>query len=382
MRPRQGIRYNATITSGGCSRAMALETFFVGSYTILDDWIPNAAGDGISRLELDCETGAFGRVEPLARVENPSYLKLSPDGRVLFACSELFHEDGNVWTLVVSSDGGLRPVTHRTSLGRATCHVAFDPVRNRVFASSYLNGRVVGYDTDAAELVDGPVVLEYEGEGPNRNRQESSHPHQVVVRGDAYFVPDLGADRIWGHDAGAPGAVVRAAIETPPGCGPRHLIFHPELPVMYVLCELEPRLLVYEQDASEGAWTLAGDHDSELAEHAAAAAPAAIKLHPSGRTLTVSNRFSDSLQQLSVDPDSGRLSVGRNVRLAGKTPRDFTFSADGRWLIALCQDSNEAFSYSVDPETGVMGVEATDRLEIGTPVCIISAATGHASTRG
>lgn len=361
---------------------MAQETFLVGSYTIVDDWIPNAAGDGISRLELDCETGAFGGVEPLARVENPSYLTLSPDGRVLFACSELFHEDGNVWTLAAESDGGIRPVAERTSLGRATCHVAFDAVRNRVFASSYLDGRVVGYDTDGAELVDGPVVLEYEGEGPNRNRQESSHPHQVVMRGGSYFVADLGADRIWVHDAGAPGAVVRAAIETPPGCGPRHLIFHPELPVMYVVCELEPRVLVYERGDSDGTWTLVGDHDSELPERAAEAAPAAIKLHPSVRSLTVSNRFSDSLQQLSVDPDSGRLSAGRNVGLPGKTPRDFTFSADGRWLIALCQDSNEAFSYSVDPQTGVMGAEPTDRVGIGTPVCIISAAPSQSAIRG
>ncbi|MFO7781188.1 MAG: beta-propeller fold lactonase family protein, partial [Spirochaetia bacterium] len=135
-------------------------------------------------------------------------------------------------------------------------------------------------------------------------------------------------------------------------------------------------------DASEGTWALVGDHDSELPERAAEAAPAAIKLHPSGRTLTVSNRFSDSLQQFFIDTESGRLSAGPNVRLAGKTPRDFAFSADGRRLIALCQDSNDAFAYSVDPVSGEMEGEATDRVEIGTPVCIIGAAPGHAATRG
>ncbi|MFP4612471.1 MAG: lactonase family protein [Spirochaetaceae bacterium] len=360
---------------------MARETFFVGSYTIVDDWIPNAAGEGISRLELDCATGRFGNVEPVARIENPSYLALSPDGSVLFACSELFHEDGKVWTLVADSDGGLRPVSERTSLGRATCHVSFDPARNRVFTSSYLDGRVVGYDADGAELVGGPVVLEYEGEGPNPYRQESSHPHQVVVRGGSYFVPDLGADRIWVHHAEEPGAVMRASVETPPGCGPRHLVFHPELSVMYVLCELKPRVLVYERNASDGTWALVGDHDSELPDRARAAAPAAIKLHPSGRSLTVSNRFSDSLQQFSVHRDTGRLSAGRNVSLDGKTPRDFTFSADGRRLIVLCQDSNEAFSYPVDRASGVMTAEPSGHIEIGTPVCIVDAKRGEAVSR-
>lgn len=356
---------------------MAQETFFVGSYTIADDWIPNAAGGGISRLTIDCETGAFGGVELVARVENPSYLAPSSDGTVLFACSELFHEDGKVHALEVESSGSLRSVSQRSSLGKATCHVSHDPARGRILATSYLDGRVVSYEATGGQLTEQPEVFDYEGHGPNTERQESSHPHQVVLADEAYFIPDLGADRIriqsaeW---AAADNAVKRraTAIETPPGYGPRHIVFHPDLPMMYVVCELEPRVLVYQQDVTDGTWALVGEHDSEVPEHAAAAAPAAIKLHPSGRTLTVSNRFSDSQQQFSVDADSGRLSAGRNVRLAGKTPRDFTFSTDGRRLIALCQDSNEAFSYPVDPATGEMGEEPTDRIEIGTPVCIIS----------
>ncbi len=351
---------------------MSNESFLVGSYTIVDDWIPNAKGEGISRLELDLHNGKLSHGGLAAAIANPSYLALSADGNLVCACSELFHSNGKAWTLVPNSDGSLRPVSNRSSLGTATCHITFDPLRNRVFTSSYLDGRVVGYSTEGAELADDPVVLEYEGEGPKRNRQESSHPHQLVIRDGAYFVPDLGADRIWVHDAEEPLASGRAFIETPAGFGPRHLVFHPELPVMYVVCELEPHVLVYEQTASDGAWALVEHHDTELPEYAEAAAPGAIRLHPlSGRTLTVSNRFSDSLQQLSVDADSGRLSAGPNVRLRGKTPRDFTFSADGRWLVALCQDSDEVFSYPVDPITGLIKDEPTDRVEMGTPVCIV-----------
>jgi 6-phosphogluconolactonase len=247
-----------------------------------------------------------------------------------------------------------------------------DPGRRRVLAASYLDGHVVSYDLPQGELARTPTVLTFSGSGPNADRQEGSHPHQVVMSEDVYLIPDLGADRIWVHTAGDLTEPPEDAIETPPGYGPRHLLVHPELAVLYVVCELEPRVLVYERggDAGAGGWKLAGDHPCEVPRRAGQAAPAAIKLHPGGHSLIVSNRFSDSLMRFSVDPASGRLSPAGNTPLAGKTPRDFGFSRDGRWLIALCQDSHEALSYAVDAATGEPAGEPTDRVDIGSPVCI------------
>jgi 6-phosphogluconolactonase len=352
---------------------MSRETFFIGSYTIADDWIPNAGGEGISALELDLETGRLEHGGVRARIDSPSYLARSPDGRMLAACSELFHGDGFVSTFAVGDAEELRLLSRRTSLGRATCHVAVDARRGRVLAASYLDGRAVSYDLENGRLAETPVALEFAGTGPKSDRQESSHPHHVVLYGDAYLIPDLGADRIWVHAAGDLTEPPEDAIETPPGYGPRHLLVHPELAVLYVVCELEPRVLMYERggDADPEGWNLAGDHACEQPGRIAEAAPAAIKLHPSGRSLTVSNRFSDSLQQFSVDPASGRLVPAGNTRLAGKTPRDFGFSRDGRWLLALCQDSHEVFSYATDPATGEMVEKPTGRLEMGSPVCIV-----------
>ncbi len=350
---------------------MSTESFYIGSYTVVDDWIPNATGAGITTLELELQSGRLSRGDSAAEVPNPSYLTVTPGGKLLYACSELFYEDGTVWAFAVEPDGSLRTVSKRSSLGRATCHVALDAERGRVLASSYLDGRVAGYASAEGLLGEEPEILEYEGTGPNRSRQESSHPHQVVFRGGAYFVPDLGADRIWVHSADDLGRAPREFIETPAGYGPRHVVFHPKLSVLYVVCELTPRVLVYEYRQADGTWRAAGDHACERAEGAGKAAPAAVKLHPSGRSLTVSNRFSDSLQQFGVDPQTGGLTEGLNVPLQGRTPRDFGFSADGSRLIALCQDSNEAFSYPVDAATGVPAEEPTDRVEIGTPVCIV-----------
>lgn len=361
---------------------MARETYFIGSYTIADDWIPNARGAGITSLELDTADGALTAGGTAAAVDNPSYL-VRVSERLLAACSELFHGEGLVWTFAVEGSTALRPISRRSSLGRATCHVAVDPGRRRVLAASYLDGHVVSYDLAEDELAPTPTVLSFAGSGPNAGRQEGSHPHQVVMSEGVYLIPDLGADRIWVRSAAAPdaGADGRAGtpgpgVETPAGYGPRHLVLHPELGVMYVVCELEPRVLVYERRGAAGAagaagWKLAGDHPCEVPRRATQAAPAAVKLHPGGHSLIVSNRFSDSLMRFSVDPVSGRLSPAGTTPLAGRTPRDFGYSGDGRWLVALCQDSHEALSYAVDPATGEPAGEPTDRVEIGSPVCIV-----------
>ena len=71
-------------------------------------------------------------------------------------------------------------------------------------------------------------TLAFSGFGPNRQRQEGSHPHQVVIHPDReeLLVPDLGADltrRLRKDDQGnwQPAGVVRYT----PGGGPRHIAF-------------------------------------------------------------------------------------------------------------------------------------------------------------
>lgn len=82
---------------------------------------------------------------------------------------------------------------------------------------------------------DGPnapprAVLQLNGSGPNPDRQESSHPHQVVaIPGrNEILVPDLGADRTWRLAYDDRGGVlsVQGSVTYPPGSGPRHVVFH------------------------------------------------------------------------------------------------------------------------------------------------------------
>lgn len=68
-----------------------------------------------------------------------------------------------------------------------------------------------------------------EGSGPNTDRQEASHAHQVVLLQDRgeLLVPDLGGDRVYIFKKDQCGDwSVHDHIQFPPGSGPRHVVVH------------------------------------------------------------------------------------------------------------------------------------------------------------
>ena len=111
--------------------------------------------------------------------------------------------------------------------------------------------------------------------------------------------------------------------------------------------------------------------DTVAAERMGIAAPAAVKLHPSGRALAVSNRFDDTITVFAIDRESGRLRYLDRFPCGGKTPRDIEFDPSGRMLFIANQDSHEISRRHFDPVTGAPGRDRAPALEIGSPVCIL-----------
>jgi 6-phosphogluconolactonase (cycloisomerase 2 family) len=70
----------------------------------------------------------------------------------------------------------------------------------------------------------GPIS--FEGSGPNKSRQEASHPHQVIVHRDEVLVPDLGVDKTWRLKEEEGGWKVVGSLSHGAGKGPRHAVIH------------------------------------------------------------------------------------------------------------------------------------------------------------
>jgi 6-phosphogluconolactonase len=337
---------------------------FIGSVSAPNPWF-RAAGEGVTVCELDETTGVFARICAHSHVENAMWMIRA--GGALLVASERHAGGGEIGAF----DAAFRRVgVPCPTPGSAICHMALSPDGNTLYAASYIGGV-----TAHALGTDGSVAaahheITYVGSGPNRERQEDSHPHQAVVSpdGDYLFVCDLGCDKVWIHSLDGGKLERIGTIDVPAGCGPRHLVFHPTLPRLYLLSELDGVVRVYEGRSAD--WKLVALHTALPGNFCGTPGGAAIRLHPSGRTLAASVRGSDTVAVFDIDTH-GDLTLAANFSAGGKTPRDFDFTPSGRWLVALNQDSDNAVAFRFDTDTGLPTGHAGAPFAIGCPVCVI-----------
>src|SRR4029078_6792465 len=89
-------------------------------------------------------------------------------------------------------------------------------------------------------------------------QQASSHPHNVVFDPSGRFVlvPDKGLDRvfIFRFDAatGKLNATEPGSMQARSGYAPRHMAFHPTLPIAWVLNEIGSAITTCHWDAEHG----------------------------------------------------------------------------------------------------------------------------------
>jgi 6-phosphogluconolactonase len=163
------------------------------------------------------------------------------------------------------------------------------------------------------------------------------------------------------------------ALEIPAGYGPRHLAYDPIRPAAYVQCELVARILVAVIDPETGDMTIREEHDTAAPDQMDISAPAAVKLHPSGRTLAVSNRFDDTIAVFAIDRSSGApsLTLADRFPCGGQAPRDIEFNSTGTRLFIANQDSHAVTCRFFDGESGLPADGWAEPLETGSPVCIV-----------
>ena len=189
----------------------------LGCYT--DASHPN----GLKMLELDESSGVMS-VLAERPVSNALYQALSSDGKYLYSCTG----EG----LASFRADGLEPVDS-LPLGNCVCHVSAMPDGKRVVFADYLGGFA-----GSVEVADGRfghvVKHQHSGSGPNLPRQSCAHCHQAIPTpdGKGYCVVDLGLDQIVEYPSG------RVFRTLPSGAGPRHLLFHPNGRLAFLVYEL------------------------------------------------------------------------------------------------------------------------------------------------
>jgi len=351
------------------------DLLYVGTYT------EGGRSAGIYLVHMDRRSGQLRRVGSVDAGANPSFLALHPDGRVLYAVNELEQYNGRptgaVSAFTIARDTGtLTRLNEQPSEGGAPCYVSVDRSGSVVLVANYAGGSValLPIQPDGALTPAGQVV-QHTGTGPNAERQAAPHAHCILADPSNRFAlaADLGADRVFVYRLAVGGKSLQhvdggdAVMHR--GAGPRHIAFHPTLPLVFVANELDSTVATLRFDAERGALSPRDTLSTVPAAWTGTNYPADIHVAASGRTLYLSNRGHNSIAVFSVAESTGALVLAQVVSTEGDWPRNFSMDPTGRWLLVANQRSDSVVVFGRDPDNGRL-TSTRQRIAIPSPVCL------------
>ena len=245
-----------------------------------------------------------------------------------------------------------------------------------MLVANYVGGSVALLPIQAdGTLAPAAKVVQHTGSGPNAERQSSPHAHCIVADPSNRFVlaADLGADRVFVYRLDLEGKSLRHVeggdAVMRPGAGPRHIAFHPTLPLVFVANELDSTVATLRFDAERGALSPRDTRSTLPAGWTGTNYPADIHIAPSGRTLYVSNRGHNSIAVFSVADSTGALALEQVISTEGDWPRNFSLDPTGRWLLVANQRSDSIVVFERDQKSGRL-TPTRQRIAVPRPVCL------------
>jgi 6-phosphogluconolactonase (cycloisomerase 2 family) len=337
--------------------AAAAIPLLVGCYTAE----AGGGGRGIVSTAVR-EDGSFAPVVDAAGdVPSPSFLAAHPRLPVVYAVSEL--AAGVLTTYDAGTPDRLRQIAAQPTGGSLPCHLAVDGDARFLAVAGYGDGSLSIFGLDAEGQPSIRVVFQHTGSGPDAERQQGPHCHQVLLL-DGVSVTDLGADCVHRYRQTVDGwtAAPAGAAALRVGSGPRHVAVDGDL--RYVVDELDPGVTTYLEDPATGRWeevaraAYAGDRAGCLPSH--------VVLHDG--FLYVANRGVDTLSVFEVAGE--KLVVVAEVPTGGSWPRHF--DVFGRTIVVANQHSDSLTSLVLPPGDPVPVLTAYSAVT-GAPACVLVA---------
>ena len=359
---------------------------YVGTYTRRE---PHVVGKstGIQICTFDTTSGEITFVETMTGVVNPSFLTIHPSSRFLYAVSEMGERiegkpAGGIAAFQINPENGtLTALNLQPSLGTGPCHLVVDATGQFVLATNYSSGGVVVLPIRPdGSLGTSTDFIQHEGSSVNPQRQQEPHPHSITLDPSNRYalVPDLGTDKVMIYAFDTENGKLKPNSAQPwartkSGAGPRHLDFHPNQRFVFVGNELDSTVIAFEFDATRGTLreintlsTLPAGYEESASEKSWVAD---VHVHPSGKTVYVSNRGHDSIAIFDIDKESGKLTLAGHMSTKGIYPRNFAVDPNGNFLIAANQNSDDIYVFAIDAKSGGLA-ETAYSIEIPTPVCV------------
>jgi 6-phosphogluconolactonase len=319
-------------------------------------YVSNADSREIVVLRL-ADDGALSEIERVKTSGQVMPLALSPDRRFLFAA--LRSEPFGAASYRIDRQSGRLTHVATAPLPASMPYLATDRTGRFLLSASYQGALAAVSSIDA----DGRV-----GAAPVQVLNTAPNAHCIIT--DAAnrfaFVPCLGGDHVMQlrFDAGS-GRLspnTPAELATKKGAGPRHVVFHPDGRLGFLINELDASIMSLAFDPSKGTFSPLATASALPPNFSGKPWAADIHVTPDGRFLYASERSSSTLAGFAIDDVSGALKPIGNWPTETQ-PRGFAIDPAGRTLLSTGQVSNSLTAYAIDAASGKL--TALERYPMG-----------------
>jgi 6-phosphogluconolactonase len=337
--------------------------FYVGTYT-------SEEGKGIYLCNFDDSSGEISLLETFTGIGNPTFLKISPDKKFLYAVTE--EREGYVSVFQIDKNSKLKFINKQTSNGAGPCHVNVSPDGKFVAVANYGGGTTALYPVAKdGSLLPATSVIINEGSSIDKSRQTKPYAHSIKFSpfGNQVFGADLGTDQLNIYYLEGNKLIQKGqkCVKLEPGAGPRHFDFHPDGETIFVISELNStvttlKLVNQNWEKQQVISTLPTDFKGE-------SYCADIHVSADGKFLYGSNRGHNSIAVFEINSVTKQLKSIGFVSVEGDWPRNFALSPDGNYLLAANQKSGNITVFKINKETGMPEFIGKE-IKIPAPVCI------------
>ncbi len=337
---------------------------------------------GIYHARLDSDTGKLSTPTLAAEVSSPGFLARHPKLPILYSVGTVDGAASVLAYTIADGDGASLTFLNAQPIGDGgAAHLSTDATGSVLLTAQYGGGSTALFPLADDGSIQPRQQLEKHagGSGVVKGRQDAPHAHWTGYSPDNRFafVPDLGMDQvvIWRLHAGTspPRIEPHGFGVCPPGSGPRHMKFHPNGKLVYVLNELSLTVTVFAYDAEAGRMeplqTVPTLSEAQKAAETFNSA-SEIRLHPTGKFVYTANRGHDTITVFRTDPQTGFLTLVEQEPIRGGWPRNFALDPSGRWLLAAGRDSHTVAVFAIDPTSGQL-TYTRNMAMVPSPICVL-----------
>ncbi len=366
------------LASAGVARAQP-ELVYFGTHTVTAAQVPAGQpvpDQGIYGAWFDPDSGHFTALGRVADIAAPTWLAADPKHPRLYSVTSGDAGSDNLIALSADPKTGALSVLNRTASGGGDAtYLALDPRSHALFSANYATGQVSAVPVAPDGRLGAMASIQSDsGTGPGP-RQTAPHAHAAVPdpSGRYVLVPDLGADRVFVYRFDAATRQLSPAatpFETlPPGTGPRHLVFHPNGKLAFLVSELSAEVRSYRWNARTGQLQVLQTVSLLSPGFTGKKSGGEIAISADGRFVYASSRGENTIVVYAVDAKTGQLTEIQRAPSQGNSPWSFAFDPSGRWFLVADEASSLIAAFRVDTRSGQLTPSA-ETLSVPRPVTV------------